>query len=407
AVIVYYLLLLLMPFWQYPRLPRIGETLTVIKLVGLLVVILALVKWLFGERQTHLFRFTEIRLFFVLLVIAGASAVAITPGGLLSPSMQTFFSLAAYLFATLVFVDTPRRLETSCYVIVSSMVLASYSVYSGFVRYGARPGGIVGDSNYFALIAVATLPLTYFLLPAAAPAKRLLLAGSGIFIVGAVLLSGSRGGLVSLGFCVLYSLLRTRKRLLFSFTAAAVLAGLLAFLPQTGLDRILAQDTGTVAATQARIESSKAGWEMLKSSPLTGVGLGMFKPTFAWMNDEMGWATIAHNSYIEVAAELGVPALILFLLILWSSWRRARRTSRFLELAGDLAGGKVAVAIEIGIAGYAVGALFLSAEYSRQLWVLVALGAALGRLAMEHEWPQDAAAAVSDDESVDAGTVTT
>jgi O-antigen ligase len=388
-VIVYYILLLLMPFWEYPRLPRIGETFTVIKMIGLLAVVLAVVKWIFGERKTYLFRFTEVRLFAALLIVAAASAFFRTPGGLLSAPMQTYFSLAAFFFVTLVFVDSFQRLETACCVIVLSMVLASYSIFSGFVKYGSRPGGIVGDSNYFALIAVATLPLAYFLIPAASPIRKLFLAGSGMVIVAAVLLSGSRGGLISLGACVLYSLSRIRRKVLFFLAAGTALAVLLAVLPETGLSRFLVEDTGTRVSTQARVESNKAGWEMITSSPLTGVGLGRFKPVFAQIRPDLEGVTIAHNTYVEVAAELGLPAVVLFLLILMSSWRRARRSSQFLALAGEHAGAQVAVSIEVGIVAYSVGALFLSAEYSKQLWVLIGIGIALARLAMEREIPQD------------------
>lgn len=384
-MIVYYILLLLMPFWEYPKLPRIGETFTVIKMVGLLAIILAIVKWLFSERPIHLFRFTEVRLFAALFAIAGASALLVTPGGWLSFQMQTYFSLAAYLVVTLVFVDSPQRLESACYVVVFSMVLASYSIFSGYVKYGNRPGGIVGDSNYFALIAVATLPLTYFLLPLATPSRKFYLICSGGIIAAAALLSGSRGGLISLGVCVTYSALHTRRKMLFFATAGLVLVGLLVLLPETGLDRFLAQDTGTSVSNQARVESNIVGWEMIKSSPVTGVGLGMFKPIFASLRPDLGWASIAHNSYVEVAAELGLPACLLFLLILAFSWKRARQSARLSAVAGDRIGAQVGISVEIGIAVYSVGALFLSAEYSKQLWVLIALGIALGGLVKEQE----------------------
>jgi O-antigen ligase len=86
-----------------------------------------------------------------------------------------------------------------------------------------------------------------------------------------------------------------------------------------------------------------------------------------------------------VAAELGIPGLAVFLLILATAWRRARRTAQQFEETGNTVSARLARAIETGIASFAVGAMFLSAQYARQLWLLVWLGLALARLAEEQQ----------------------
>ena len=64
-----------------------------------------------------------------------------------------------------------------------------------------------------------------------------------------------------------------------------------------------------------RIAAWKGAFVMIKENPLFGIGYGLFPfyiPSFA---PEVGQMD-AHNTYILIAAEMGVPALILFLIVL-------------------------------------------------------------------------------------------
>lgn len=399
-MILYYILLLLMPFWNYPKLPKFGETFTIIKMVGIVVVLVALVKSVLSGRSAGMFRWMEVRLFVLLFGIAVASAIFVTQGGQWSWPLQTYASVAAYLYTTLVFIDSETKLERACYVVIFSMVLASYSVFSQYVKYGvSRPGGVVGDPNYYALVAVSMLPLAFFLFPTANAVKKAFLGLAGVLLVASILFTGSRGGAVSLGFCLLYSLLRSRKKVLLLACNAVLLIGLLQVLPQTGLDRFLVEDSGTVTSTRARIELLEAGWEMIKARPLTGVGLGMFKPLAAQFNPDLAvTGGIGHNTYLELAAELGIPACLLFVLLLAVGWKRAKRLAR-LYAGSSATSSRIARALETGIVSYAIGAVFLSAEYGKQIWLLIAFALALASIAAEQQ--EVAQAQCSNDESQD------
>jgi putative inorganic carbon (hco3(-)) transporter len=111
---------------------------------------------------------------------------------------------------------------------------------------------------------------------------------------------------------------------------------------------------------------------MIATHPLFGVGLGNFKALV--LDYEEGPAkvqSVAHNTFIEIAAELGIPTLLTFLATIFSSYRslekvcqRAKRSRiRFLELA--------VLGIEGGLVGYCVSVFFVSAEYEKGLWLLI------------------------------------
>lgn len=383
---LYYLLLVLLPFWQYPKLPKFGETWTTVKIVGVTVVLAALLKALLEGRSARLLAWRESRMFFVLFGWALLSGLTISRWEWAANPLMSCLSLAAYLYPTLIFLDAPDKVERAVSWIAFSMLLASYSVFSQYLKYGVgRPGGIVGDPNYYALVAVSVFPLCVALLPEATGIRRWFFAITGLALIASILLSASRGGFLSLAFCLVYMTLHGRKRFWLLSGIGLIMVVLSWILPHTPWDRFLRPDTGTAISTEVRKQTLRAGWNMIQNHPLTGVGVGMFKPKLPEYNPEARFQVIGHNTWLEIAAELGVPALVVFLVILATAWKRARRTARRFEETGDTVAARVARALEAGIASFAVGAMFLSAQYAKQLWLLVWLGLALARLAEEQQ----------------------
>jgi len=70
-------------------------------------------------------------------------------------------------------------------------------------------------------------------------------------------------------------------------------------------------EEGLEASSKTRIEIWKGAAEMIKDNPLFGVGYGLFKQNISkyWSG---GTEIDAHNTYIIITAELGIPALIIF-----------------------------------------------------------------------------------------------
>jgi O-antigen ligase len=172
------------------------------------------------------------------------------------------------------------------------------------------------------------------------------------------------------------------------FLSGAVLAVivLILILPRTGLDRLQEDEaSGTQISTHARLELLKAGVNMVAANPLTGIGLGSFKPMSSEYNPGVTLPQMGHNTYLEVAAELGIPAALVFTGIMVLSWRRARKSGKAMAEKGDVTAVQVALAIETGLASFAVGAAFLSAEYVKHLWILVFFGLALARISTLQE----------------------
>jgi len=115
---------------------------------------------------------------------------------------------------------------------------------------------------------------------------------------------------------------------------------------------------------------------MIEAHPIAGVGLGNFKPLMPlYMSVTPGTGvdvdSMAHNMFIEVAAELGLPALLVFLAIFCFTYRtlgKLRRSPSTHSLIRE-----TAAALQAGLVGFAVAGSFVSAEYEKTSWMGFAL----------------------------------
>jgi O-antigen ligase len=122
-----------------------------------------------------------------------------------------------------------------------------------------------------------------------------------------------------------------------------------------------------------RVESWAAGLRMFKASPVWGVGLGFYMDHHPY---------VAHNSYVQCFAEVGFVGFTLWLAIILSTLRELNVVRRELADVPEASGlVRQATACKLSLAGFLTGALFLSRTYSPFLFLLVALGTALGAAA--------------------------
>ncbi len=122
-----------------------------------------------------------------------------------------------------------------------------------------------------------------------------------------------------------------------------------------------------------RLEIWKTGLEMIKDQPLVGHGYGTFPYVLGSYNPGLGgWD--AHNSYIIMAAETGIPSVIAFMLIVFiflknSYWVYRHTNDRFFKAA--------ALGVLGGIFGLLLANMFGSRldslEISGYFWILAGI----------------------------------
>jgi O-antigen ligase len=108
---------------------------------------------------------------------------------------------------------------------------------------------------------------------------------------------------------------------------------------------------------EARSQLLKESLSLMLHHPIFGVGPGNFPAiTREWR--------VAHNTYTELGAEAGFPALLLFLALLVTSMRRVRRVRKLPGYAQNADIRIWTSALWAAMAGYAAGAMFASTEYN-------------------------------------------
>jgi O-antigen ligase len=203
---------------------------------------------------------------------------------------------------------------------------------SSFVRRGLmRAHGAFGEPNPFGAFAWAiTLPvIAYAVLHRESRAGlrwACALAGVGGMVVLA--LTQSRGGVLGAlgGLAVIAFMLIARRRertlltgtIAVSLVAAAGIAVVVVAEPWSEMDQAT---TPANWANQERTAHWAAASEMIKQNPVSGVGAGGFgdhyrDATRFWrFRISQGHA---HNAYLQVAAEIGLPGLLAYGLLLAS-----------------------------------------------------------------------------------------
>jgi O-antigen ligase len=287
-------------------------------------------------------------------------------------------------------------------IVLGTVVSAAY----GIVREAGRPAGADGverlygagvDPNMLAalLVAGAVIALALALLPGRSPSARAAALGASAFCGGAVLLTVSRAGLVSLAAVLLGGLLLAGRGRRLPVLGAAILlvtatvTYFAAFAPAAATQRITHPGTGS-----GREDIWLVGWRMVEAHPLIGVGAGNFpvssihyllQPGTILRDDYIIVPKVAHNIYLGTLAELGVVGLALFCGILgWAlacGWRAARR----FDAMGARDMGTVSRAVLIALLGILTASAFASGQFSKPLWVLLALCPCLLALSRDEE----------------------
>src|SRR5690606_12304079 len=211
-------------------------------------------------------------------------------------------------------------------------------------------------SGLFKWVALATAPLCVYIL----------------------LLTGSRGGTLAFAGTILTLMLvlPCRRRIVAALVVMVAVPAAWSIAPDTFRDRVrsltnLEADYNTYDYL-GRDEVWKRGVRYTIENPVTGVGLGNFDTAEGQVLTSMGqrgkWSA-AHSAYIQAFAELGFVGGILFLVLL------ARTAAVFTRLARNRDPTLARPEYIAALAGFAVGAVFLSHAYFWGLIGLLALGA--------------------------------
>ena len=370
-------------------IPGLG-VIPMVKIAG----ILALIALIFGMREQRVIKKipVENKLHFALFAqMIFSIPFAYWRGGAFNTVFFRVTKGVIVMLLVALLVTTFRELRRLFWIQAASMsvmVMASIAEHHGGRMVGAL-GGVFENPNDLAINIALNWPLCFaFFLLADKAWKKAFWGGSMLLMVIGVVLTYSRSGFLAMAVCAAISLYQYGIKgqrvylILLALLSAMFLAGaapMFGVRPTIWMARMESTVLGNIqnsydrGSKEARTELFRISVHEMVTHPFTGVGPGNFQIFGDWH--------VAHNTYTEIGAEAGIPALLLFLAILGRCYVNLRRASKSEEFKRSNELRVFTGAMYAYLAAYLVGAAFSSTQYELFPYFMVAYTTVLYHMA--------------------------
>lgn len=372
-----------------------------IKLISLVAFGCAILNFLIFRPQEPLVRAPQNSLIILFLLVSLLSVfIAVNSSRALDRIPKLLRVLALYFFV-INLIRSEKYFRVALWLFVLGGFVCTLYGFFDPTQVGERFQGALGQPNGYALTMTPRIPIALALLRIEKSfLKKIFLVFFLITITYGIILSGSRGGLLSVSLAlVLFAMFQKNKAAGFALISIIFALGLL-IMPQDVKTRIGLNDAAANSdlgdSTDRRLTYQIYGAELFQEHPILGIGLDGFAEAYAQSEYRFLIRTqelrVAHNTYLEIATGTGVIGLMPFLGILGSAIILALKYSRkkYWEISSDLA--IISAGLFAALGGYYLGMSFGSRQYEKTLWFLLALPiilqiliSAKGKLSMNSE----------------------
>ena len=336
------------------------------------------------------------RLLFVILVLALLTVpFSVWPGGSWGFISNSYLKNIFAFFVLLLVMKDERDIRGIVFAGLLSVFLIGTLGMLGHAG-GRLQISSTYDPNDIAYLMNCFIPLAFYLSRSGGKIRMACCYLMMALMIVVVISTASRGGFVGLASIFVIILLKERqKKLKILVLSIFVVFTALSFAGPEYWQRmgtIVDESDYNYQAGGGRIELWKRGLGMIIDNPLIGAGMGQYQVAEGLLHKGQGgwkWST-AHNSYLQIGVELGLPGLIVYLMMLAKSIVVARKLqitpspfdgSPFLQ--------STVSGLEVGFYGYCISSIFLSQAYSSVLFYFLALITALCALSLRMQAPED------------------
>jgi putative inorganic carbon (HCO3(-)) transporter len=283
-----------------------------------------------------------------------------------------------------------EKREHVIWVIAAFVAGAVISGLYGFVHPAAagsmdagRLTGTNGDANGEATVLAAAVPLLIGLAGVIRHSARLKLVAlvSMVILFAGLVDTLSREGLLSLAAVLVGGVVfggRWRRKavvlLVIGITATVGYYYLLA--PATSLQRVTSSDTS------GRSSLWTVALRVVKAHPLTGVGNDNFilvenryinQPGAIQALYVVSTPKVAHNTFLEAAADLGITGLLFLIALLAAAIAAAVRAAWIFERLGDSPMELITRGVVLAVVAVLTSDMFVASVYAKYLWIPLAM----------------------------------
>lgn len=301
------------------------------------------------------------------------------------------FIRCVVMFVVLVnVVRTPARLKGLLFLGMAAAIWLSVGAVNDYrlglltvegYRVAGRGTGIFGNTLDMALHLVTMLPIALaFMFGARRKVWRILFALCAALMVAAIVLSYSRGAFIGMVATLIFLALRLGRRNRLGIVVGLLVLGIGFLFLAPGnygvrLLSIFVPSLDPVGSADARRAELLRSLYVAIRHPLLGIGMDNYMTQMSLQG------IVTHNSYTQVAAELGLPALALYLSFIIVP---LRKVGQIVREAADAAERSrfyyLAVGIEGSLIAYLVASFFLSVPFNWYAYYLVGYAVCLRRI---------------------------
>jgi len=320
----------------------------------------------------------------VALALAGVLSIplAVEPGRAFQ-SLIEFSKVIAVFIVMVNVVRTEKRLQRLLLLVLAVSCVLSASAVSDYIhgnlsmrgqRIAGLIGGLFSNPNDLALHLVTMIPISVaLLLGSRGGTRKIAFLGCSLLLTAGLVATFSRGGFI--GFvCVVGILvwkLAKRNRAIFAVAALILLTLALTLAPGDYRQRLT---TTSDDSALTRTDDLKRSIVVAARHPLFGVGMDNY---VIYSNT----AHATHNSYTQVAAEMGLIAFFIYLAFLVAPFKGLRKVEQTMRnVARKPRAYYLAIGLQASLVGYMVVSFFASVAFVWYVYYLVAYAICLQRL---------------------------
>lgn len=311
---------------------------------------------------------------------------SVYPGGSFRFLTENFWKVIAVFFMLLGYTSSKEHLNKIIWTyIISIAFLSIMTIKRGGIARAEFGGGY--DANDTALMLLMAFPFFMWKFRYLKGIMKITLGCLILLLIIGIIATQSRGGFLGLIAVVCTILLQVlyveKKGLIKALLGVLVFSGIFFFYGGEAYYERVSSIFDTSAnynynAPVGRLALWKRGIDMMINNPLLGVGVNAFRAAdgLHYTNEGSRW-NVAHNSFVQIGAELGFPGLIAFCFLIWGSIKNVRKIpSANVSAESDSFRNATAYSIIGSWVGFIVSGSFLSAAYISPFYFLLAISLA-------------------------------
>ncbi len=328
----------------------------------------------------------------MMVLMAGMGVLltpmAASPGDSVEVLLDTFLTLLIIFVLMTSLIDTrPRLRQFLSAMVVSQFLYATAAMKTFMSRTGMEKERIQGwgtqlqNPNDLACVLDLMLPLSLYMVLTRTGWVRVMALITSLVTAFSITFTFSRSGFIGLVLALGTVLWKVGRKYRMRIVVITVVAAVVIFAALPGayrqrLSTIFNPETDQTNSAQERQQLMKVAAELAVKRSVVGIGMGNFH-IYSFHEK------VAHNSFLETSAELGVIGLIAYLVLIFSPFMFLRKIEYEAAPEGPRPDWEVhvmSICFQASLMAYLIYGFFGSVQYFPYLYFSVAYAVALRRI---------------------------